>query len=199
MITGYEAFGIYNALKLHFTQESYDYFKYNGKTNVSLSSFENRKDKWHFTKLSKKFNAKDDLVFFIVSNLVNNDKLWIGDLLNDDADIHHLKRKKVIQSFSYIFENDCGKLFSETKDPNELLSVNQGTHPKLLTSYMRKEIEIETLCSLNSILNFFPMWTKKIEDSIIWPSHRMRVLKYNDFLNKDQTKNKIILRKILNV
>lgn len=199
MISGYEAFGIYNALKLHFTQESYDYFKYNGKTNVSLSSFENRKDKWHFTKLSKKFNSKDDLVFFIVSNLVNNDKLWIGDLLNDEADSQHLKRKKVIQSFSYIFENDCVKLFSETKNPNDLLVVDQGKHPKLLTSYMRKEIEIETMCSLNSILNFFPMWTQKIEDTIIWPSHRMKVLKYNDFLNKDQTKNKIILRKILNV
>ena len=107
MITGYEAFGIYNALKLHFTQESYDYFKYNGKTNVSLSSFENRKDKWHFTKLSKKFNLKDDLVSFIVSNLVNNEKLWIGDLLNEDADVHHMKWKKVIQSFSYVFEYDC--------------------------------------------------------------------------------------------
>lgn len=199
MITGYEAFGIYNALKLHFTQESYDYFKYNGKTNVSLSSFENRKDKWHFTKLSKKFSQKDDLVFFIVSNLINNEKLWIGDLLNDDADTHHLKRKKVIQSISYIFENDCIKLFSGIENPNDLLIVDQGTHPKLLTSYMRKEIEIETMCILNSILNFFPVWTKKIEDTIIWPSHRMKVLKYNDFLNKDQTKNKIILRKIINV
>jgi hypothetical protein len=63
---------------------------------------------------------------------------------------------------------------------------------------MRKEIEIETLCTLNSILNFFPMWKEKIKDTIIWPSYRMKVLKYNDFLSKDQTKNKIILRKILN-
>ena len=198
MITGYEAFGIYNALKLHFTQESYDYFKYNGKTNVSLSSFENRKDKWHFTKLSKKFTLKDDLVFFIVSNLVNNEKLWIGDLLNGDADVHHMKRKKVIQSLSYVFENDCINLFSKNDNPNDLLMVDQGTHPKLLTSCMRKEIEMETICILNSILNFFPMWTQKIEDTIIWPSYRMKVLKYNVFLNKDQTKNKIILRKILN-
>jgi hypothetical protein len=198
MITGYEAFGIYNALKLHFTQESYDYFKYNGKTNVSLSSFENRKDKWHFTKLSKKFNLKDDLVFFIVCNLVNNEKLWIGDLLNEDADVQHMKRKKVIQSLSYVFENDCINLFSKNENPNDLLMVDQGAHPKLLTSCMRKEIEIETICILNSILNFFPMWAQKIEDTIIWPSYRMKVLKYNVFLNKDQTKNKIILRKILN-
>jgi hypothetical protein len=198
MITGYEAFGIYNALKLHFSQESYDYFKYNGKTNVSLSSFESRKDKWHFTKLSKKFNNKDDLIFFIVSNLIHNEKFWIGDLLSEDADIRCLQRKKVIQSLSYTFENDCIKMFEGVSNPNDIILVEDGNHPSLLTSYMRKEVEMETMCILNSILNFFPMWTNKIKDTIIWPSHRMRLLKYNAFLNNDNTKYKIILRKIIN-
>ena len=32
-MTGYETFSLYQALKLHFTQESYDFFKYNGKMN----------------------------------------------------------------------------------------------------------------------------------------------------------------------
>ena len=49
-MTGYETFSLYQALKLHFTQESYDFFKYNGKTNVSVTTFENRKDKYHFYK-----------------------------------------------------------------------------------------------------------------------------------------------------
>ena len=44
MITGYEAFSVYSALKLHFTQKSYDYLKYNGKSNISVIAFENRKD-----------------------------------------------------------------------------------------------------------------------------------------------------------
>ena len=57
-MTGYEAFGIYQALKLHFTTDSYDFFKYNGKTNVSVNAFENRKDKYHFYKLSRKYSNK---------------------------------------------------------------------------------------------------------------------------------------------
>ena len=198
MITGYEAFGIYNALKLHFTQDSYDYFKYNGKTNVSLSSFENRKDKWHFTKLSKKFSDKEELIFFIVSNLLENDKFWIGDLLAEDSDIRHLNRKKVLQSLSYFFENDCKKIFEGVTNPNELILVNDGDHPKLLKSFMRKEIEIETLCVLDSILNFVPMWKQKIKDDIVWPNHRLKIVKYRDFLPKDKTKFKVILRKIIN-
>ena len=60
MITGYEAFGIYQALKLHFTTENFDYFKYNGKSKISVTSFENRKDKWFFYKLSRKFVNKKD-------------------------------------------------------------------------------------------------------------------------------------------
>ncbi len=48
MISGYEAFGLYQALKLHFTTDSYDYFKYGGKTNISVTEFENRKDNYHF-------------------------------------------------------------------------------------------------------------------------------------------------------
>ena len=37
--TGFAAFALYNALKLHFTSDSYDYFKYHGKTNVSKTTF----------------------------------------------------------------------------------------------------------------------------------------------------------------
>ena len=54
MIDGYEAFSMYQSLKLHFNQQSYDFFKYNGKTNTSKMVFENRKDKYHFYKLARK-------------------------------------------------------------------------------------------------------------------------------------------------
>jgi hypothetical protein len=89
-------------------------------------------------------------------------------------------------------------MFEGVSNPNDIILVEDGNHPSLLTSYMRKEVEMETMCILNSILNFFPMWTIKIKDTIIWPSHRMRLLKYNAFLNNDNTKYKIILRKIIN-
>jgi hypothetical protein len=81
MIDGYEAFGLYESLKLHFTKDSYDFHKYNGKSNISVTSFENRKDKYHFYKLSRKFSKKEDLIEFLVANFVERDGLWVGDLL----------------------------------------------------------------------------------------------------------------------
>ena len=80
-MTGYETFTTYQALKLHFTQDSFDYFKYNGKSNVSVTSFENRKDKYHFYKLSRRFAQKDDLILFVVANFLEDDSSWIGKLL----------------------------------------------------------------------------------------------------------------------
>ena len=87
-MTGYEAFGLYESLKLHFAKDSYDFFKYNGKTNISITAFENRKDKYHFYKLSRKYSAKEDLTAFIVANLIEKDGLWVGDLLNDSAEVN---------------------------------------------------------------------------------------------------------------
>ena len=97
-MTGYETFGIYESLKLHFSKDTYDFFKYNGKTNHSVQSFENRKDKYHFYKLSRKYTNKDALIDFLVANFLEDDKTWVGKLLEEDADIRYRNRQKVIQS-----------------------------------------------------------------------------------------------------
>lgn len=75
-MTTFETFKLYIALKNHFTLKTYDYFKYNGKTRTSQKSFEKRNDKFFFQKLSK----HNDILGFLVSNLIVNSKSWIKDL-----------------------------------------------------------------------------------------------------------------------
>ena len=195
-MTAFEAFTLYESLKLHFTRDSYDYFKYNGKTNHSPQTFENRKDKYFFYKLSRKYKDKDELSEFLVSNFLNSDKVWVGTLLAEEAEVTHRNRQKILQSLSYTFENDCRKLFDEVKNPNDIL-LTDGDYPVLLTRTLRGEISIETLCILNSILNFLPMWDKKIDDTIRWPEFRKKLVKYAAFLPKDVVKYKLILKKVI--
>ena len=195
-MTGYETFGLYESLKLHFSKDSYDFFKYNGKTNISITVFENRKDKYHFYKLSRKYSNKDVLIDFLVANLLKDEKSWIGKLLEEDAEVTYRSRQKVIQSLSYVFENDCINLFENTDDPNSVLKTD-GDYPKLLTMQTRKEITIETVCLLNQILNFLPMWEKKITDTIMAPIHLRKIKKYTPFLPSDIVKYKLILKKVL--
>jgi hypothetical protein len=197
MITGYEAFSLYESLKLHFSKESYDFFKYNGKTNISVTTFENRKDKYHFYKLSRKFGNREDLISFIVANLIEKENLWVGDLLTEDAEVNYRRRQKVLQSLSYEFTGDLAKLFDGVSEPNEVIKVVDGDYPVLLTYTLQKETKIETLCILNSILGFLPMWDKKIADTIRWPNFRQKVIKYAPFLPQDTVKYKLILKKVI--
>ena len=193
-MTGYEAFSIYHTLKLHFTSD-YDYFKYNGKCNISSTTFENRRDKYHFYKLSRKYQNKDEYTQFVIANLFANNKCWAGDLLQEEADIVFKERQKVLQSMSYTFENDCKTIF-DGQEPNDVLKTN-GDHPTLLTMALRKEIAPETLIILNSILQFLPMWDRKITDTIRWPDYRQSLVKYASFLTFDVVKYKLLLRKII--
>lgn len=197
-MTAYEVFCLYQSLKLHFTQDSYDYFKYQGKSRITIQSFENRKDKWHFTKLSRKFTNKDDCVAFLVANFIDSENVWIGNLLTEEAEASFKKRQKVLQSLSYTFENDCRKLFEHKTDPNDILKVTNGDHPILLKKIMRKEVEIESGCILNLILNFLPVWKTKITDTIIWPIWQSKIIKYSPFVPQDVIRYKLLLKKVLN-
>ena len=194
-MTGYEAFSIYNSLKLHFSSSSYDYFKYNGKSNISIEAFENRKDKYHFYKLSRQ-NEKEDYIEFLVSNFLIKENLWAGDLLQEEAIIAYKLRMATIQSLGYKFQSDCQKLKDSVSSPNELLITN-GDYPKLLTMTLQKDIHLETLVIMNSIMNFLPMWDKKISDTIRYPEFSRKVKKYAPFLQFDKVKFKNIIMKEL--
>jgi hypothetical protein len=148
--------------------------------------------------LSRKYTNKEDLINFIVANLIEDEKSWVGALLQEEADMNFRKRQKVIQSLSYIFENDCKLIFEDCiLNPNQVLS-SDGDYPLLLTKTLRKEVQIESLCLLNQILGFFPMWTNKINDTIRWPEVRRKCIKYASFLPQDSVKYKLILKKVLN-
>ena len=137
------------------------------------------------------------MIAFIVANLVEDEKSWVGVLLQEEADINYRKRQKVIQSLSYTFENDCKLIFEDCiLNPNEVLKTD-GDYPVLLTKTLRKEIQIETLCILNQILGFIPMWTNKINDTIRWPEYRRKCIKYASFLPQDVVKYKLLLKKVI--
>lgn len=197
-MTGYEAFCLYSSLKLHFTTESYDFFKYNGKVSTSVEAFENRKDKWYFYKLSRRFNNKEQGQDFLVANFVTDSNAWIGNLLQNDAELYYRVRQSVIQSLTYAFTNDITNLFRTFEgDHNEILKCHDGQYPYLLQRFLHEGISIESMCILNSVLNFLPAWDKKINDTIRYPKISMMFKKYTPFIPIDNTKFKLILRKIL--
>jgi len=193
--TGFAAFALYNALKTHFTSKSYDFFKYNGKTNVSKETFMKNKSKYQFYKLSRKYSL-EELRNFFIANFVHGESNWIGDMLSAEGEKWYTKHKKVNQSLTYVFENDIIGLLGDD-DPEQMLAVIDGQHPNLLREVMSGSIQIETMVILNDIMNFFPMWNRKISDDIIWPNWRLKCEKYTPFINYDKVKFKNILRELV--
>ena len=107
-LTGYETFCLYLALKNHFTRDSYDFFKYHGKTHATKESFINRRDRFQFQRLSRKYNA-DQMKDFLVANFLHDDRIWVGQLLEEDAEDRYNEYVKRNQSLTYSFKNDSGK------------------------------------------------------------------------------------------
>lgn len=186
MMSPFEAYRTYLAIKQHFTQKGYDYFKYNGKVNVREDNFDTRRDKYQFYKLSK----HKDPINYLVANFVNSDVKWVGDLLSDDAEEVYNNWLKVQQSITYNFTNDINNLLTNFQDN---LIVKDGQHPSLLKEFRRGNVRIETMVILNDLVNFFPYWDKTIEDGVLWPELRAKVLKYKPFVQYDATKCKKVL------
>ena len=194
--TGFAAFALYNALKLHFTSSSYDYFKYHGKTNVSKDTFLKNKSKYQFYKLSRKYSL-DELRNFFVANFVYGDSTWVGEMTGPNGEDVYKKWQKISQSLTYNFESDIVRILEQANSPDELMIVRSGGYPALLVGAMQNSISIETLVILNDMMNFFSMWDKKISDDIIWPTYKLKCEKYAPFITYDKVKFKNILKEAI--
>ena len=195
--TGFAACSLYNAIKLHFTTDSYDYFKYNGKSNITKDQFARRKDKFQFYKLAKKYSY-DELMNFLIANFLVRNVKWAGDLLDTESDEIYRKWQKTKQSLTYTFEQDIIYLKDLVEDnPSELLKVYHGEYPKLLSEWMHGDIKLETICIMENLLQFTTMWSEKISETIIWPQKKNLIVKYTPFLKYDSNQCRNIMKEHL--
>jgi hypothetical protein len=181
----FESFREYIALKSHFTTKSYDYFRYNGKTkSASTKAYEARKDKLFFMKLAKHSDPKG----FLVSNFIDGDNKWIGNLAyNEQAQTIYTNWIKRTQSLTYNFQSELSKL-KDNFDENILIEDN--SHPHLIKLLLRKEISIETLIMLVDVARCFTYWNKHLENDPVWEEVSFKIKKYRPFIQYDKQKIK---------
>lgn len=187
MMSALECYKEYLALKNHFNQSSYDYFKYNGKIKVNQSSFDSRKDKLFFQKLAK----HPDVHNFLVANLAADSKVWIRDIAySESAEKIYKDWSKRQQSLSYTFRQELSKLDSNFDDN---LIIKNNEHPILLKKYLGKEISLETICILLEMTGAKKHWDSKMQYDLIWDNTRIKIEKYTPFIKYDKEKIKTIL------
>ena len=199
MYGGFDVYKTYLAVKLHFTTDTYDYYKYGGKVNTKLDTFTKRKDRYFFHKLSTRY-AETDILDFFVANFLSDSKRWIGNLLANDGKDVYLDYKKRKEAFAYHFKQDCGNIASDFSRRN--ISFDDGVipireqHPRLLRLLIQRKISYQTTIVLNHYLGFTKNWDKEITEKIVWPEISLKVTRLKPFINFNATECKLIMKEV---
>ena len=193
-VTPYEVYQKYLSLKQHFNKKDYDYFKFQGRVRANESSFEKRKDKHHFIRLSKIYKD-EELTKFFVSNFVVSKDLWVGNATSAEGRQNYIAWKAKIQSLPYVFENEVEAMFDENENFNDIFNVEDGQHPPIVRHVFGNEVSLETFVVLDSILNFTSKFNENIEETVIWPELYSMCNNYAPFVVVNKQKYVDILKK----
>lgn len=188
-----KAYQEYVALRLHFTQDSYDYFKYQGKVKpIKSSTFEARNDVFHFRRLERRY--KDDLTGFYVANMTQGVR-FIREMVTVEAEKRYVDWKRHMESITYRFKQDMQNVAESCNDVAKAWSTN-GDHPEVLRLYLGGKLSIESLILSDRVLKFQDRWDTRITDTIIWPDVSRLMKKYGPFVTADNDTIKKTMRQV---
>jgi len=198
MIPGYEAYTIFNSVRLHFNQEKFDYFKYNGHSKVSFEAFDVRPDKYSFVKLGRNF-TEQELPYFLAVNFYETPKMWIRDFWDENCKTRFLSWVESQKKRETLFIQDLGKL-NNLKD---MIVCSDNQFPSLLTKHFQGEITKDTLLILDHYMRLTVGWNKHLKDDFIWSEFYKKFIKYKPFFYNytlfDTTLYKNLLKQAIGV
>ena len=181
---------MYCAMKAHFGRGNYDFVTYKGKTRIKRDTFYKRKDRSFFVKLSRKYKTEQEIQNYFVANFIKDKKGYIANFSDENYESWKLKR----QGFFDLFEVEMKPLVEAFED---LFTVTNGQHPKLMREFLGGRVSLETLIILDELVTFGPDWNTQLEDDIIWIDLDNLMNNYERFLTIDQEQYKIRLLKLV--
>ena len=195
-MTPIEVYKTYLAFKNHFTKPNYDYHQYCGKSRASKESFNKRKDRYFFERMSRKKTDEEIKLYFLASFVECDDptRLWIGEII-ESGEKNYANWLKRSQSLYYLFKTET-EVFCHRETFEDLFTVKGTSHPEILKKYLHKGISIETLVIMDIILMFSKKFDKKLIDPV-WESISLRIKKYKSFINIDKQKYTETLKEIV--
>lgn len=178
MIYAYDVYKLYTALKLHFNNDKYVYWKYNGKTKCQdETAFYARKDKFLFYRVGTNFTSLDELKLALVSNFIRNKKFYVA---NYDKDSYY-ETKAVIGNLFNVFEKDLNKYINL----QDALNIPHAGLPQLINDYVSGDIHLETLVVLNRFLGLCGKYDEKLGQNPVWTDLSFLVTRYGGFVQID--------------
>jgi hypothetical protein len=161
-VNGFQAFADYMGLKLHFNSSDYIWHP-DRKTRIKLSTFGKRKDRVFFMKLERDYRYRHLWIEAIISGIIHNNDMWIGDLFEDTAVDFHKARMSRVAGLESIFSQDCDKIHFYMFDNNitfeNLILTSPQKDPIIISLYTKKMICLETLVLLHHLNSWTAHWS----------------------------------------
>jgi uridine kinase len=184
LMTDFDAYCLYLAIRQHFTRKSYDFFKYHGRVTAKPETLRKRNDRYCFQKLAIRYDDKSLLDLLVSNALV--DRTYVHDLLDEDANCCMVAYRARRESLSYRFNEETTKLFRT--DPKQLFKTRKNEYPEIM-------ISPETMVILDGFIHFMDKYDSFYgENDLLWPKVGMKIQKYRPFLQYDREKFKEILK-----
>lgn len=192
-MTPFEAYRIYIAVSTHFTSDGYDIHKYNGRANVSESSFLRRRDASFFYRAPKIYKTQDKWTKAIVACTLQ-DKGYVADVLSSDDIVDEFMVRR--ENMSRHYQDDLRDLLDITRKLDHLFIQNYDTtDPVIISKIHQGEISYESAVLMDMVFR----WLNKARssDTLLWPTTRKKLTKYRSFFNIDVDKYKDLTAKVI--
>lgn len=178
---------MYLSIKAHFTSD-YDFFKYKGRINSSILTYEKFAAKNYYSvicKLANKYEGKE-LLSYYVSNMLVNDGQYMFEIESEGKRIYtdYLRRK---DSRQYMFKQDINRVCNELEKLHKdcfwsSIEIVDGQHPLLFRMFVGSYLSPETMCILYQINDYISQWDNKIDDTLIYPQVSFQIKKLSPFI-----------------
>lgn len=180
-MTAFDAYVMYLALKAHFNQDSYDFFKYNGKVRANAKWFDNRKDHHHFRKIADHRDPRG----LIVANMVADPSSWSGDISKKKGEDRYLKQQGRIARLPYDFQQFIQQYCNTAEQARQLFESQDDRPPLLIQLFYKRKLDIELLLILIEIFRARNKLAKQLPEDLAWQQVEFCVRKYRRFIDVD--------------
>lgn len=181
-MNAFELYKIYIALRLHFSDVNYDFFKYKGRVNATIDSYKKLQpmEMRAFEKISSFKEPKT----YMVGNFIFSNENYIRDF-NEDR---YLKYRKYIINGEYFFKEELNKLRLPL---NSNFNIETSEEiPYIIYLINSNQISIYTACIFNKLIK----WANKTKNPLI-TTQVNKINKSQDFFKYDDRSVKEILQK----
>ena len=185
-MNGLEAYRMYLAMRNHFKSKTYDFLR-SPYSKAKPETYDRRKDKYFFVKLSRKYDEQQ-LVQFYLANFVQDNCEWIG-AMSSKGERNYQEYIKKIQSLSYVFKTDA-EVMRETSETFDKLFEGKP-HPQLIKLWLGGKITIESVVIMDKIFGFVE---KVSATDPVWETAKTKILKYKPLLKVDTNTHKQVLK-----